>query len=403
MSRGGARVECSVAYEGTPALDQLAGVAAVPVRVRDPWADAAGVPVYALEILDEPPPSRADDAPRAPRVRPVRRVELRLPDAGRRSRRRRSPRRRRSRPRRRPGRPPPTRPRRHGRRRRTRSAPPPRASRSAFEQPEPSCAAANWYGPASSSGRRTAPRSRRGRRRPGAEPRRRAPTAARAPSRLRVREREVRGVAPQHARDAVAPGVREVRDRHGERPLDLEAVAADRRRGGSPARRTPARCARNRCAFAFGSETTIRLASSPNRTKSFRAGNGMRTAAPSQAGAGARRARRASCSTRRARPRGRRRSSRARRRAAPRGPRGAPSPAPPSPSRGRAPAGGPPPCRARRRGTRSRPPRPGSSPTSAMTSPAVAERALAGPLDRLDEPDHPDVGVGKIPCPSVSL
>ena len=52
---GIARVECSVAYEGTPVAGLLTGARSVPVRIRDPWSDAAGVPVYTLEILDEPP------------------------------------------------------------------------------------------------------------------------------------------------------------------------------------------------------------------------------------------------------------------------------------------------------------------------------------------------------------
>ncbi|HEX9398909.1 MAG TPA: hypothetical protein VF912_02270 [Anaeromyxobacter sp.] len=52
---GLARVECSVAYEGTPAVGLLAGVRAVPVRIHDPWVDAASVPVYSLEILNQPP------------------------------------------------------------------------------------------------------------------------------------------------------------------------------------------------------------------------------------------------------------------------------------------------------------------------------------------------------------
>ncbi|HEX9307525.1 MAG TPA: hypothetical protein VF894_08540 [Anaeromyxobacter sp.] len=52
---GLARVTCSVPYEGAPAVGLLAGVRSVPVRIHDPWTDAASIPVYSLEILNQPP------------------------------------------------------------------------------------------------------------------------------------------------------------------------------------------------------------------------------------------------------------------------------------------------------------------------------------------------------------
>jgi hypothetical protein len=55
VADGAVRVECSVAYDGTPAVDRIAGVRQVAVRVRDPWSDAAAVALYRLEILNSPP------------------------------------------------------------------------------------------------------------------------------------------------------------------------------------------------------------------------------------------------------------------------------------------------------------------------------------------------------------
>jgi hypothetical protein len=52
---GAVRVQCSVAYEGTPAVDRIAGARQVAVRVRDPWSDATAVGLYTLEILNSPP------------------------------------------------------------------------------------------------------------------------------------------------------------------------------------------------------------------------------------------------------------------------------------------------------------------------------------------------------------
>jgi hypothetical protein len=52
---GEVEVECSVAYGGKPAVDQLAGRRPVSVRVRDPWTDAAGTALYTLDILNGAP------------------------------------------------------------------------------------------------------------------------------------------------------------------------------------------------------------------------------------------------------------------------------------------------------------------------------------------------------------
>jgi hypothetical protein len=52
---GAVHVECSVQYEGVPAVQKLAGRQPVPVRVRDPWSDASVVAVHTLEILNMPP------------------------------------------------------------------------------------------------------------------------------------------------------------------------------------------------------------------------------------------------------------------------------------------------------------------------------------------------------------
>jgi hypothetical protein len=52
---GAVRVECSAPFEGVPAVEQLAGHRAVPVRVRDPWSDGPVTAVHTLEILNQPP------------------------------------------------------------------------------------------------------------------------------------------------------------------------------------------------------------------------------------------------------------------------------------------------------------------------------------------------------------
>jgi hypothetical protein len=49
-----AQVECAVAYDGTPAVDRIAGRHAVPLRVSDPWA-AAPTTVHTIEVLNSAP------------------------------------------------------------------------------------------------------------------------------------------------------------------------------------------------------------------------------------------------------------------------------------------------------------------------------------------------------------
>jgi hypothetical protein len=48
-------VECSVAYEGTPAVGAIAGARSVQVVLADPWAAGAEPPSYTLNILNRPP------------------------------------------------------------------------------------------------------------------------------------------------------------------------------------------------------------------------------------------------------------------------------------------------------------------------------------------------------------
>jgi len=52
---GVAQAECSVPFEGVPAVDRIAGVRAVTAPVRDPWSFASGIPVYRIEILNSAP------------------------------------------------------------------------------------------------------------------------------------------------------------------------------------------------------------------------------------------------------------------------------------------------------------------------------------------------------------
>jgi hypothetical protein len=51
---GIARVECSVAYEGVPAVDRIAGSHLVALRVRDPWVEGPAF-VQTVEVLNTPP------------------------------------------------------------------------------------------------------------------------------------------------------------------------------------------------------------------------------------------------------------------------------------------------------------------------------------------------------------
>lgn len=50
-----ATVECSVPFEGVPAVERLAGVRTFTVPARDPWDAATSVPVRTVEILNSPP------------------------------------------------------------------------------------------------------------------------------------------------------------------------------------------------------------------------------------------------------------------------------------------------------------------------------------------------------------
>jgi hypothetical protein len=58
-----ATVVCSVPFVGVPALGQLVGKRSFPVRVRDPWAIAANVPVQTVEIRNSPPTITGSPAP----------------------------------------------------------------------------------------------------------------------------------------------------------------------------------------------------------------------------------------------------------------------------------------------------------------------------------------------------
>jgi hypothetical protein len=58
-------VECTVPYEGIPAVDRIAGAHRIPVQVGDPWSVASAVTIHVLEILNSPPKlSRTVDTPR---------------------------------------------------------------------------------------------------------------------------------------------------------------------------------------------------------------------------------------------------------------------------------------------------------------------------------------------------
>jgi hypothetical protein len=52
---GNASVECSVPFDGVPAVERLAGHRSVSVPVRDPWDVTATVPTYGIDILNSLP------------------------------------------------------------------------------------------------------------------------------------------------------------------------------------------------------------------------------------------------------------------------------------------------------------------------------------------------------------
>jgi len=52
---GNASAECSVPFDGVPAVDRIAGHRSVSVPVRDPWDVTATVPFYGIDILNSPP------------------------------------------------------------------------------------------------------------------------------------------------------------------------------------------------------------------------------------------------------------------------------------------------------------------------------------------------------------
>lgn len=52
---GVALAECSVPFEGTPAVDRIAGYRSVTAAVRDPWELARAVPVHGVEIRNSAP------------------------------------------------------------------------------------------------------------------------------------------------------------------------------------------------------------------------------------------------------------------------------------------------------------------------------------------------------------
>ncbi len=52
---GNASAECSVSFDGVPAVDRIAGHRSVSVPVRDPWDVTATVPLYGIDILNSPP------------------------------------------------------------------------------------------------------------------------------------------------------------------------------------------------------------------------------------------------------------------------------------------------------------------------------------------------------------
>jgi hypothetical protein len=55
VENGTLSVECTVPYEGIPAVEKIAGAHRVPVHVRDPWTDASAVVVHEFEVLNSPP------------------------------------------------------------------------------------------------------------------------------------------------------------------------------------------------------------------------------------------------------------------------------------------------------------------------------------------------------------
>jgi hypothetical protein len=63
MDGNDATLECAVAFEGVPALDQLVGTRSVTVPVRDPWDAATVVPVRTVTIQNSPPSLATTSAP----------------------------------------------------------------------------------------------------------------------------------------------------------------------------------------------------------------------------------------------------------------------------------------------------------------------------------------------------